>query len=441
MSEEFPKLFETELSKDSAVEISVWVKEALDKARELVMKPYEDNLSALLIQKAFDCAEKGYSSLGISLACAFDLFISAQYYGNVTHKGWYYCPSGQPAIFFPFTNTCPRCVLNGLFHFEIANKPESGSIGQATSRLLSIFLKQLFAKSNKILKIYRGSEPVDMLIYDVDKNVVLLAEIKAAPLTTLPLVTPSDEITESVDGGEPVSVSEHCSSDNAFLSSKDVYMFLPLRKEGKYTYRYVALGKVGTHDSSWAYKQINQTLTSDKDFFKDYLDFWVDAYNAYKANLHATHEEQSSTSNTFWFTNACGQPYPRPAHWPARKKGSGYESVSDGKTSVGMDRTDDIKKGIYQVLKVGAESKPIQGQFDVKTALISNIHAVRHYDDYLHSLEDIVWLVDRSKKAKKVRDLPENMNVFNLFDGIISFTESHVRDEWIKENFYFSLEG
>lgn len=60
---------------------------------------------------------------------------------------------------------------------------------------------------------------------------------------------------------------------------------------------------------------------------------------------------------TYWFTNSCGQPIPRPDTWPHRA-GTGYESVSDSKTSVGIDRTDDIKKGTYQILKLGAEGNP-----------------------------------------------------------------------------------
>ena len=102
-----------------------------------------------------------------------------------------------------------------------------------------------------------------------------------------------------------------------------------------------------------------------------------------------------------------------------------------------MDRTDDIKKGIYQVLKVGAESKPQPGRFTVKTALVSNIHAVRHYKEYLTSLEDIIWTIDESGQARKAGDLPPETKVFNLFDGIISFTGSHIRDTWLEQIFHF----
>lgn len=439
MSEDFPKIFEEELSVISEVDISDWVKNAIDRAQALIMSPYEDDLSSLLIQKALDSAESGYCSSNIALAAAFDLFVTAQYYTNLTHKGWHYCPIGEPALFFPFTNVCPRCVLRGSFQFETANKPQSGSIGQATSRLLSVFLTQLFTRARKDFRIYRGPEPVDMLIYDVHKDVVLLAEIKAAPLATLPLVIPSDEMIESVDGGDPIAVSSHSLSDNPFLNSSELFLFLPLRKEGSNRYRFVSLGNAHMKETGWAYKQLRHILERDSDFFREYLDFWLEAFEAYQANYRVSRrsEEHFTMSNTFWFTNACGQPYPRPSDWPLRQRGSGYESVSDGKTSVGMDRTDDIKKGIYQVLKVGVESKPGRGHFQVKTALISNIHAVRHYRDYLHSLEDVVWLIDKSKKAKKVVDLSDDIDVYNLFDGIISFTESHIRDEWIEENFLF----
>ena len=42
-----------------------------------------------------------------------------------------------------------------------------------------------------------------------------------------------------------------------------------------------------------------------------------------------------------------------------------------------MDRTDDIKKGIYQVLKLGSEGKPQSTKWNYKVGIISNIHPVR----------------------------------------------------------------
>ncbi len=34
-------------------------------------------------------------------------------------------------------------------------------------------------------------------------------------------------------------------------------------------------------------------------------------------------------------------------------------------------------------------------------------------------------------------DLSPDTEVYNLFDGIISFTESHIRDPWLEQIFHF----
>jgi len=175
-----PKIVAQEITKNDVVEVSDWVKSALEKAKALVSYPHEKNLANELIQQAFQSAASKGCSVGISLAAAFDLFVAAEYYRSVAHRGWYYCPLGEPALFYPFTNTCPRCVLQKAFYYEAANKPESGLIGQATARLLSVFLEQLFTRTHRQLKIYRGVEPIDMLIFDELENIVLLSEIKAA---------------------------------------------------------------------------------------------------------------------------------------------------------------------------------------------------------------------------------------------------------------------
>lgn len=100
-----------------------------------------------------------------------------------------------------------------------------------------------------------------------------------------------------------------------------------------------------------------------------------------------------------------------------------------------MDRTDDIKKGIYQVLKLGAEGKQIDTDWDYKVGIISNIHPARHFDDYLKPLKDIIWTEDKSGLAKYVGDLPDDQKVFSLFDGIVALTQTYSRDEWISKLF------
>lgn len=431
-----PKPVQQNLLQDTEIKVSNWVRDAIQSATRINVYNHEKALASALIQHAYKSANKKSISVGITLAAAFDLFVAAEYYRFITNKGWYYCPDDDhPLLFYPYTNTCPRCALGGNFHFEEANKLGSGSIGQATSRLLGVFFLELFARTGRDLQVYKGAEPIDMIIFEESTHTVLLSEIKAAPLQTLALAVPSDRLTDAQDNGEIVPINAHVSSYNASLSVSEIHMSLPIVQNGLsgYSYKLVSLGSANRiADSTWAYRGIEQALDRDASLFDEFLDFWIEAFQTYKPG-------NTQRSTVYWLTNGCGQPNPRPRDWPTRRRGTGYESVSDGKTSVGMDRTDDIKKGIYQVLKVGAESKTQhkRSHFTVKTALISNIHAVRHYEEYLTSLEDIVWAIDTSGQAKKAGDLPPEAEVYNLFDGIISLTESHIRDNWLKQIFNF----
>lgn len=411
---------------------SLWANQMLNKSQLVKLESHEQNLADTLLDLCYNAVNRTNVPLGLTLAAAFDLLVSAEYYRNLTNRGWCYCPEHQSLI-FPYTNTCPICVLSGNFYYHRSNKPESGKIGTATSRLLCVFLDRLFAKTSKNFKIFKGSEPIDILIHDEQENTLLLAEVKAAPLITLPLIVRSvEKLTDLID--DEIVELPHSAVDNSSLSSSNLCLLLPFYQEGIWHSKLI---EFQTNDklltsTNWAYTQLENIFKANNDLFELYLDSWMRAFEAYQDAYH----NKNRTSNIFWLTNACGQPKPRPSDWPARS-GTGYESVSDGKTSVGMDRTDDIKKGIYQVLKLGAESKPVSKQYQIKTALISNIHAARHYDEYLTSLQDVVWALDETGLAKKAGELDNETPIYNLFDGIISFTRNHPRDTWIEKNFQF----
>lgn len=412
-----------------------WIVSLLGRVKALEVNPHEEALTVLLVEQALENAKRTATAPGLSLAAAFDLIVAAEYYTKLTNKGWLYCPVNDvPLLIYPYTNTCPRCVLHGSFEFHQANKLPSGTIGRTTSRLLCVFLKQLFKINSRDLKIYHGAEPVDVIIHDETENVILLAEVKAAPLTTLALAASVEVQTEIGDEGEPIPCS-HSPTDNSFLASSNLQMILPQLDDVDWNYELIDLGVKGSRGSAtWAYEQIGRNFGEDNQLFYRYFQFWNIAYSAYNKTARGRGKLPQAV---YWLTNACGQPIPKPFNWPMRRSGEGYESVSDSKSSVGMDRTDDIKKGIYQVLKIAATGKPKPSQTVVKTALLSNIHAVRHYNDYLLDLQDVIWTLDETGKAKQVSDLPPEKEMYNLFDGIITFTQSHVRDEWISRNFQF----
>lgn len=365
--------------------------------------------------------------IGLLFASAFDLLVSAQYYAALTHKGWFYCPSNSPRLFFHFTNCCPRDVLSNVFHFHPSGKPESGRIGAATSRLLLLFLKAVFRQSGREEEILKGTEPVDTVIVDRTNRRVLFAEIKASPLVTLPISVQAEQLTEEINGY--VVSRKHAPVDNTSLFNTDLEILVPI-KEGKvWRERYYRLGrKRNATDSNWGFRGLVELLRENKEFFPEYLAFWYECLKSY---------HPKSNESVFWLTNGCGAPSPLPQDWPQRRRGEGFETISDTKTSVGIDRTDDIKKGIYQVLKLGSIGKPSASKWDYKVGLISNIHAARHFGQYLESVKDIVWTLDASGQAKKISDLPGDQALYNLFDGLIALTHTISRDEWIRSMFTY----
>jgi len=417
-----------ELQNQSAYTGDDWIEDILNRSQELEISQIEQAVISKLIELIYGNSIT-LPDRRLALAAVFDLLATAEYYRNVGHVGWLYCPTDDtPLLLYPYTNVCPRCVLKNEFVFHKANKPQSGSIGAKTSRLLAVFLQALFLKNNRTVEVRKGVEPVDILLVDRmgRPTAVMFAEIKAAPLVTLPLAVTSQLLTREKDG-KVVNIG-HRTTDHAALYGSQLNMLLPNSLNEGSTWELTPFGnKENATDELWAYRSLLELLETKPAFLGEYVSFWESALRSY---------EQKSQTNIFWLTNACGQPLPRPTNWPRRKGASGFESISDSKTSVGMDRTDDLKKATYQVLKIGTEGNP-SSKFHFRVGIISNIHAVRHYEDYLTALQDVIWTRSQNRSVKTASDLASNTPIFNLFDGIIALTQSQVRDKWVSEIFNF----
>ncbi|MGI4790875.1 MAG: hypothetical protein ACRYFS_18745 [Janthinobacterium lividum] len=405
-----------------------WVKTQIDKAVEIRLTSDERELATLLIERAHEYAATSAIDFGLSLAASFDLFVAIAYYAVVTNTGWLYCPKTPPLLIYNFgANACSRCLLTGDFHYHPASKPPSGAIGKITRRLLCVFLACLFERNNKGIRVYIASEPVDVIVYDEAARTVLLAEAKAGPLTVLPIASLTEPQTQN-DAASNIVPRPHAGTDNTALTFAPLSIMLPIADAASRTgwdIKLLPLLPINqANRQTWAREEIRRVLVDDEANLQDYFQFWVRAYAAYG------NERRDPIDAVFWLTGACGAPKPKPAHWPEGK------TVSDAKTTVGMDRTDDIKKATYQVLKIATAAKP-RTSYRVKTALISNIHAVRHYEAYLQDFQDVVWAQDETRLAKTAGELPPDKALYNLFDGILSFTWSHSRDEWISDVFKF----
>jgi hypothetical protein len=366
---------------------------------------------------------------GYYLAALFDLSVTALYLEKVATSGWYYCDNHQQSLLvYPFVNACPACTLSGNIRHLKARKPQSASIGKSTSTILAAFLDQQ-AKSSKgvgfeILTV-RGNEMVDA--YLKGPNALALLEIKSAPLIAFPLQVASSRLTEpDSETGECAPKSSHSeasiSPGQAAHLLIDSTLSIPVGDPHKFS-RHAHYDKI----LSWL---------STGDSLEAFVSSWIGTFQGYG--------DPTKRSSTHWMTNGCGTPNPRPADWPLRA-GQGFETVSDGKSSVGLDRTDDLKKGIYQVLKISTHYKEFfpNQNYAIFAALATNIHAVKHRDEYLGELEDLVWTVDGPEVSHVVaRDdmhtVIKSNKLYNLFDAVISFTEPHFRAPVLEEVFDFN---
>lgn len=375
---------------------------------ELESYPEFQTITRLLLPQAANNARELNISVGIVFAAIYDLLVSAAYYQeSIANVGWMYCAKvspNAPILTFPFVNACPVCTIaNGEIVRCTGNKPESGKIGKITSEILLRLLNEIFQMNGQNLVVKTGQEPIDFVIADTVRSAYLLGEIKAAPLVVLPLAADSEVWQESTQRGiVPVQHKDKAAVNS--LANTLIFMLLPVRDGDKWSYRRVRLGV--KFDKNWAFEGLAKALQHDKTIFRDYLLFWSNALNVY--------ETKDRVSPLYWLTNGCGS--------------KGSINVSDSKTSVGMDRTDDIKKGVYQLLKIGAESRKNNLSYSLTIALISNIHAIRHYDDYFQPVEDVVWGYD------SMRD----KGLFHLFDGLFSFTRKNIKNNWLSTIFAFT---
>lgn len=218
--------------------MSNWIDRIIKRCSPIIsVSEDESRLIRILVEKCLEAKEK---EVGIPLAAAFDLLISAQYFSLISHSNWLYCPAETPRYFLPYTNCCPRHTVANEFFFHASSKPTSGKIGTATARLLLLFYQEIFRQKGFEEKVLRGTEPVDAIIINEKKKKVFFAEIKASPLVTLPLSTASEILTTESEGeilplGHSIGVLSN-------LYETDFSVFVPRLQTLDWAERYFDLG-------------------------------------------------------------------------------------------------------------------------------------------------------------------------------------------------------
>ncbi|MEI7900820.1 MAG: hypothetical protein WCK89_11245 [bacterium] len=347
----------------------------------------------------------------LALAAIFDLVVAAKFYRAVKPENWLWCEHAG-YDFYPVLNACPYCILDNRLVQHDGNKPSSGVIGPATSQAIrEVFVSHYHLSGNKKVSIFCGAEPADLVIADFNTRNVFVAEVKAAPLFTPPLAVKHSGSFSTVR----TLPLKHAQGTLRGMEQQKVFLFLPLANGKHY---YWPIPQKGLGDLNWPETAFVEAIKTRPQDFDNYLESWMMLWDVYT--------RRDTTNPVFWFTGACGLPRNPGEGWPKAGDGKPKGTISDGKTSVGMDRTDDIKKSTFQVLKLGVETRRIDmAGWSLKIGLASNLHAVRHHDEYLHPYADIVW------GWSEAASVPEKW--FNLYDGILSFSKSHTRDQWLTE--------
>lgn len=371
-----------------------------------------DSLADLLVDQALSAAQvtPGLST-GVALACAFDFLVSARFHNTVKPENWLWCPDcGRD--FHPVLNACPACCLTNRFVNFAGNKPGSGTIGPVTSASLQDLLAALFRAKGEVHKeVHACREPADLALLDTVDRVAFFCEVKAAPLFTAPCSVV--HATETFDVGTTLPLNHRKGTMRRFHQLK-VELFIPT-PEGPY---YLPIAGTSPGEAKWAELGLAATLRSDATLFPKIAKAWGDLWELYKT--------KNTADPRIWFTGGwCGRPRKPGEGWPTDASGKPLGAISDGKTSVGMDRTDDIKKSTFQVLKLGVEHRAEleTSGWQVGIGLLGNLPAARHYTEYLASYEDVAWA------KTPVAEAPRQWS--NLFDAIGSFTESRIRAQFL----------
>lgn len=336
-------------------------------------------------------------------AFAFDLLVSLAYIDSISHLQRHLShvsnlPDGHN-LHIGFINLCsPLLIEKNQWYYQKAAKPPSGMIGKLTSEIILRFLQLLHPGLHSVRTV-GGSGLADAMLHHSDGRVIL-GEVKAAPLTTFPLLLSFSGNVAQVD---PVMLTR----SQVMEMKSALYMHCE---------HLIDLGKVKSE--LWPFEPAIAYVTDELNAARvqRIVTTWSRICSAYR--------EKDRNSNLYYLANASGH-LPAVAvsmfDWPKQ------ESVSDSKTSVGMDRTDDIKKGIYQTFKLSLEANRACVQKEIRTAIISNLPAYRHGLEYVDPFSDVYW--DFEPPASDPAPFAHNHRKKRPFDYIITLKDPFLRGE------------
>lgn len=350
---------------------------------------------------------------GLVLAAGFDLICNAEYiHGRLVNSKWIYChrEGSSPRAYYSFLKQCPRCCIDRGLETRLSgaqHKPTSHHIGEITTVATALVL-QLVAAANsepfEIATITKQNHDVDAIGFRED--LLVLFEIKASPMVSYPVVASLSESLVKESDGEAVEYAQHSLVD-LILSDRELSLYVP------HADWLIPLGARG--EESWPYGALTDLFRSTENAAK-YLSHWVELYEAYRVPKT---ERSGRISTLSYLVNGWG------------------DEIDSNKTKPGLGRTDDIKKGTYQLLKFGAYYRDDSSKTAVRGALVANLDPLFLRADYVDKLADVRWGHASDFRLDGADYRIAEGSLRHLYDGIVTFNDPVLNDPLVASLFDF----
>ncbi|WP_405615549.1 hypothetical protein [Streptomyces sp. NBC_01508] len=352
-----------------------------------------------------------------SLSALFDFLASGLYAyllhseatpGLLTKPAYLHSDNTQTLAFFPYVWMCPGCITEGRDpreaylaeselrsgkRYAVSNRlsrPNGRMIGDLGALVIRALVSEL-AEGAYVTTGGGHRGEFDLVIATAER--LILGEIKASPLVAFPLVA-----------SQPFREGAHHSWATKTIESDDWAFFVGAANPGE---RKLPISPPS--DKIWPLKDL-EAIAQNPERVRIVLDAWQRHLVGYRL---FNDEDQA----TRWLRFGCGNIESRDPQSGQREQ----LRVDNTKSLPGIDRTDDIKKGIAQVMLFGRLKRGCSQQA-IKTALFGNLYAETHHEHYMKPLASLQLLWP-------------NADPVYLFDAILGLSRNIINDDGISELF------
>ena len=354
---------------------------------------------------------------GLFLAAIFDLATNIEYaHKRLVNSKWIYCRREEDetsTAFYSFLKQCPRCCLDIGLEGRLSgaqHKPPSHHIGEITTTVIALLLK-LIAQGNQsrlsIATITKQSHDVDAIGYCDD--FVALFEIKASPMVTYPYRYPLSAPLFQQEGDDVREYRQHQLID-VLPDMSAIGLFLPHRQTT------IPLDRLPA-DVHWPYEAAQRAFT-DPSWVQTYFSAWLELFYAYSVPKTLRNLDEQKLS---YLVNGWG------------------DEIDSNKTKPGLGRTDDIKKGTYQLIKFGAYFNDENARLKVRGVLVGNLDPLFLRASYFDGLKNIRWGQDARFRDEGAYYRIEKRYLHYLYSAVITFNEPIVNDTMMANSFDLSV--